>query len=255
MSYTKLLKTLQPAPYTTKLVNNSVMSEDWSSWLQTLEETVRELNTQGLSSQTLNPDFNFNTGVGSIITQADANGTYISEKWQVYGNTSGTYYIRQDSYTDTDEDSTGSDKYLYLRWYSYSSGDFYFYQEFSGAKYIRRYQNKTLTISTSITLTTNDPIKCQLAFYINWGSDTELLKGNVVKIAPGKNVYYSTFNIPSADKYSTTGTPTIEYRIYWLNHPGGTPYININYIKAELNDKASPLMVDHFLERTRIDNA
>ncbi|MDP6771351.1 MAG: hypothetical protein QF704_11695, partial [Anaerolineales bacterium] len=189
------------------------------------------------------------------VTEADGDGTYISEEWQIEGAGVATYTFTQTTYDDDASDNTGSDTFIECDIDSYTSGDFYLYQRRSGARYLRKHQLNDICLSLSATSELSDPFKVQFEIYFYFDTGNASYMGNVMEIQPGDNFIYSKIRTNKLAGETIGASPYIEFRLHFLTTVASSTIINLRYIKGEFSNHATPLYIDQGLEQTRIDNA
>lgn len=228
---------------------------NWQKYLQQLTNAANVNNYYGNPSVLLNSDFYWNTGVSSPVTQADGDGAFISEKWQVHGAAAATYTIAQEAYAGNSSDQIGSTTYLNVEVPAYTIGDFYLYQRQAGSQFLRRYQSRRLNLSMLGFNNQNKSVNLNLEVFfffdpasITYTGQTILLDENEFELSDIINTDFIGNTAVGAGAY-------VEFRLRFGDLGNGTANFDINYIKAEMADEPTILYVDHALERTRINNS
>lgn len=228
---------------------------DWQKWLQQLTTLTNVNNYYGNPSVLLNSDFYWNTGVASPVTQADGNGAFFSEKWQVQGAAVANYSLAQTAFAANDADQIGSTTYIHVTVSSYSSGDFYLYQRQTGSEFLRRYQGRLLNFSLLANNNQNKTIKLKLEIFFYFNPTSVAYSEGTVLLNPGQNELSSAINTNFIGTTAVGASPYVEFRLRFSDLVDGTADVNLIYLKAEMADQPTVLYVDHALERTRIDNS
>lgn len=231
------------------------------SWIQFHNAVANQINSAafyGNPSELLNSDFNFNVGVPTPVTQADPDGTYISEKWQVHGAAVATYSFEHVAYGTTDYDPTGSLEYMHFTITNYSgdgsNSDFYIYQQRDGSQYLRQYQERIISCSLNFNNNQNAAVFCRFEIYFFYdGSTPEVFQGKNFSLAPGQNEISDTIQTPTISGKTIGGAPYMQTRFVFCTLNNNTADLNGLYLKTELAEQATVLYVDHALERVRID--
>lgn len=249
------VQTVQPLRDLLSSVDN-VINADYQKWHQQISDTLNTSNFYGNPSVLLNSDFYWNTGVPTPVTQADPDGTFFSEKWQVNHNGSATFSLAQTAFPANDPDQTGSTTYMNLSVSAYDdSGDLCLYQRQTGSQFLRRYQGKTNNFSSKIINNGTNTVMTQYQIYYFFDpSDATYIQGTLA-LPPGLTELGTGITTPEIGSTSVGAGAYVEYRFVFKTIPGGTADIDIIYLKSEMADNSTVLYVDHALERARIDNS
>lgn len=235
-------------------------STNWVNYHNQVAEQINSAEFYGNPSELLNSDFNFNVAIAAPVTQADGDGAYVSEKWQIHGAAVATYSIAHTAYTATANDPTGSKEYLQVTISNYtgngSNSDFYLYQQSAGAQFLRQYQHRNLSFSCNINNNQSANITCRFEYYFFYdGSAPVIKRGSNFTLQPGNNEISDTFMTDDLLGKTVGAAPYIQFRFVFCTLNANTADISILYLKYEIADEATVLYVDHPLERTRIDNS
>ena len=233
--------------------DSNSLNSNWQKLFNQMTNLQNVTEGYGNPSVALNSDFYWNTGVVSPITSDGL----ISEEWGIYSNAgaSGTYTITKESVPANDLDQTGSLYYLRVQIHTYTGAgdgaDFYIYQRQTGNQFLRRYQNRNLSLSTRILNNLTDGFKVQLQYVPNYDPSTETLSANVISVDQTTGFYSTTVTTPSLSGKSVGAGASADFRLAIF----GVGDVNLYYIKAEMCDKPTDLYIDHALEKTRIANS
>lgn len=228
---------------------------NWQKYLQQLTNASNVNNYYGNPSVLLNSDFYWNTGVASPVTQADGDGAFISEKWQVKGAGVATYTITQEPFAGNATDQIGSTTYLNVNVSSYTSGDFYIYQRQTGSQFLRRYQSRRLNLSMLAYNNQNASSNLSFEVFFFFDPTSVTYSGQILMMAENENEIADIINTNFIGSTAVGAGAYVEFRLRFGALNSGTANIDINYIKAEMADEPTILYVDHALERTRINNS
>lgn len=226
-------------------------SSDWQKYLNQINNKINIGNNYGNPSICLNSDFYWNAGAPPI-----------SEKWNLF-NSSGTVTVTRTTYPADSSDQTGSNTYLLVQVTGYTGvgdgSDLYLYQQQDGADFLRRYQNRNISMSMGAT-SNSSSVNTQLQVYIYYDTSSQLLSNSASVIDATTKFYASTVMPPILQGKSIGASPYVQFRLAIkppvpFSSPANNISFNLNYIKTEMSDIATTLYVDHALERVRIDNS
>lgn len=249
--------TLVQNQYTDPISQNSSQKihPDWQKWYQAIHNQVSSTNYYGYPSLCLNSNFYWNRGVSSPVTQADGDGAFFSEKWQVHGASAANYTLTQTTFNGDNEDNSGSNTYINVSVSSWNGNSFYLYQRQSGAQFLRLYQNRNMQLSAKIINNQNDLDSFYFEVYYYYDTGTDRYESAVFNLDSGINYVSAEIDIPLIGPQSIGATPYVEFRFVFNNLNNNTADFDLIYIKAEMSDMPTPLYVDAALEKTRIDNS
>lgn len=228
---------------------------DWQKWFQQVHNTVAETNYSGNPSQLLNSDFNFNRSIANPVTQADGSGAFFSEKWQVFGAANAAYTLTKANFTGNESDQTGSTTYVNVNVSAWNGGEFFFYQRFDGEQFLRRFQNRNIFMSTKLVNNGSETIVVKFVVNSFYDPEQDNFEKGVIHLAPGENYSSTHIVTQSVSPNSVGASPLVQFKFEFVDLPGGTADFDLIYIKGEIADSPTPLLIDHFLEETRIDNS
>lgn len=226
-------------------------THEWQQWFNTLQDAVSSHNNLSNSALTLNPDFHWSRTVGNTPTTSD--GEFV-EKWNVTSNGS-SFTITPTFYTSTtDNANTGSQRYVNVAIPTPGVNDFEIYQDF--ANKLSKYEDQQIAVSALIK--NNNANRHNIKFYVgfdtnNDGTDEFSITSKVIRILDNqKESLTAVFNAPSIITDNQNNTVTLKLL---LSDMSAAVDIDIFYIKFEFSDHFTPLIVDHIIEKVRIDNA
>jgi len=228
---------------------------DWQKWFQQVNDRVNVNNYYGNPSVLLNSDFYWNRGVTSPVTQADGDGAYFSEKWQVFGASSADYTITKETFDGNSPDQIGSTNYINVYIANYTSGSLYLYQRQSGAQFLRRYQQRVMNFSLQAFNNQNVSIRLLLEIYFYFDTGHASYSQAVFFLEPGENEISSIINTEFIGSNSVGASPYVDFRLNIVGLNNNTADFDLIYLKTEIADQPTILYVDHALEKTRIDNS
>lgn len=230
-------------------------NSEWQKWLGQVKDQLNNNNYYGYPSVLLNSDFYWNKAIATPVTQADPDGTYFSEKWQVHGSAVATYTLTQTAFPANNSDQIGSITYIRVQVSAYTAGDFYLYQRQTGSEFLRRYQNRSISFSILANNTTTNTLKVQLEIFIFFDPTSVIKKQAVIFLDPGETETASIIKTEPIAPTAVGAGAYVEFRLRFISLEGNPADFNLIYLKAEMADQATVLYVDHALERTRIDNS
>lgn len=226
---------------------------NWQKYLQQLTNASNVNNYYGNPSVLLNSDFYWNRGTTSPVTQADGDGAYISEKWQVHGAGVATYAITQEAYVGNSSDQIGSTTYLNVNVSAFAGGEFYLYQRQTGAQFLRRYQSRRLNLSMLAFNNQGSSTNLSLEVFFFFDPFSATYTGQMILLKDGENELSDIINTPFIGDNAVGAGAYVEFKLRFGSV--GAANFDINYIKAEIADEPTILYVDHALEKSRIDNS
>lgn len=240
--------------------NSSNLNANWQKLFNQMTNQQNVTDGYGNPSVALNSDFYWNNGVSSPITT----DTFISEKWKIFGAATTTFTVTQTAYNNSSNNQTGSTTYLNIAITGYTGigdgSDLYIYQRQSGSQFLRRYQNRNISMSIESLNNNTAGVKVQMQMYIYYDTTNQLFSSSVTNIDTNTDSY-SSIVFPSQLTTGLVGSSSyIDFRLAILPpvpfiSPANNINFNLNYFKAEICDKSTDLYVDHALERVRIDNS
>ena len=234
---------------------------NWVNWTNSISNLINNAEYYGNPSEALNSDFYWQRGITTPITQADGDGAFFAEKWQIHGASVATYTITTTAYAADASDQIGSIYYENFDISNYtgngSNSDFYAYQRTATQScFLRRFQERIVSMSCNVTnnLPTLASARFEIYFYFD-GDTPQRFMGNNFEMQPGfQEVSDQIETIPLAG--ITIGVaPYVEFRFVICNLENNISQFNLGDLKVEIADQASILYVDHALEKTRIDNS
>ncbi|RTL14558.1 MAG: hypothetical protein EKK56_00955 [Flavobacteriaceae bacterium] len=247
-------------------VDKTILGDDTNhrNWIQFMNQVASQINLPnyyGNPSECLNSDFNWQRGIATPVTQANGDGAYISEKWQIHGAAVATYTITSTQYAATADYQSASKYYEHVVVSNYAGNgtlsDFYIYQQTTtGSNFLRLYQLQILNFSTLIVNNQTAAInmKFEILFHYD-GSADDLYESNTFDLTPGEN-YMASDLITSSIANKTVGAGAyVQFRLVFCKLNANTADIDVRYIKCEIANQPTALYVDHALEKTRIDNS
>lgn len=228
----------------------------WQKWFQQIHNIISVNSYYGNPSCLLNSDFYFNSGVSTPTTEADGNGAFFSEKWQVTGAAGANYSLTQTAVPANDPDQTGSVTYMKFNVTSWDGSTLlYLYQSQAGSQFVRRYQGRNLYMSAKIKNNTQESITIGFRVLVHYDPTSKEFKKGTLTINPGINYISAPIKTDMIDDVAVGGSPYVNFGFQFVNLPSGTADLNVYYIKAELADTPTELYIDHALEETRIANS
>jgi hypothetical protein len=244
--------------------DKDVNHDNWTKWLNNVQDVLNSPAYYGYPSLCLNSDFNFQSGVPSSINQGNGDGALWAQLWKIHGASIATYTITHTAYSaNNDNNSTGSLYYVNFDVTNYTGdgtgSDFYGYQQFNGAQYLQQFQSRIISMSCVINNTQTKSINGKFEIYFNFNESSPdvvdmTYSSQVFEIAAGYNEISAQITTDDLSQYTVGASPYMQFRFVFCNLGDNTANINLQYVKAELADDATILYVDHFLEQTRIAN-
>lgn len=227
-------------------------SRVWINWFNQVNQAINLTEYYGNPSVTINPDFNFVSGVPTPRTQAAGNGVTVAEKWLLRGATGNTYSIGWSPVLATSGATSGSNNAINVVVTS-QTAPIIIYQIQPGSAYLRQYQGRPLSISSAIQLLTGEAI-CRFNYVEFFDPSSRICTGKTFRITSGRNEYSGVVDIPFLAGSSIGAAPyaSIEFEI--VSSSASFSFV-LEYIKAELAEQPTVLYVDHALEQTRIANS
>lgn len=241
----------QPPIYDNILKDTGEYTYEWQNWINRLHSFASPLAFLFNEALVLNPDFHWSRVIGNTSTTTD--GEFV-EKWFVKSNGSA-FTITPAFYTSTINNAeTGSQRYINVSIPTPSSNDFEIYQSFPN--YLSKYHNRKI-VCTAL-LKNNNSNRHNLRFYAgfdtnNDGTDDYSVRGKTVRIeGDQKEQITALLETPTINTDNQNNTVRLKLLLTELD---SAVDINIFYIKFEFGLKPSDIVIDHILEKVRIDNA
>ncbi|TXG78029.1 hypothetical protein E6Q11_01825 [Candidatus Dojkabacteria bacterium] len=259
MTTNNIFIAFSPPPTSQRVVDNEKeITREWRNWVDSLYNEVNTLaNASSQQSLLLNSDFNFSDGISLPVTETEPDGAFIAEKWQIMKSTGSIYSCGAVDYIDNDQDNSGSRKYLYLNVSDVGEAGISVYQEMEGHHNIRRFQKRNVTFTVTASNSSLESCIVNLEISILDGSTIIYnKKSSSFTWVNGKNSHYAVLkNQFSISSFDTLINPKIQFKLNIIKVPLAGCLLRIHHIKLENGIRPTPLIVDHPIERLRIDNS
>lgn len=251
------IEPLNPAPRLQPINDkNGSLNYDWDRFFYNTYSTVNALSSVSASpSMILNGNFHYSAS--TPVTEADGDGAYTAEKWQIKSDSSATYQIENKYYELNDRFHINSLNYHDIAIDDYDSNDIFLYQQLDGLHYVRMVKEIPITFSASCTNVSGGSVALKFGIYRNYDPDDSLVLSRAVNLSPGENIVAATIDLtqlPSENTFSVGSNPYIQFRVYVTEFIGNCR-VKLHYVKVERGRFATPLIIDNALERVRIDNS
>jgi len=230
----------------------TTLSKNYELYLNSMGANVGSLNKRCFNCEFRNPDFNFLTTAGTTpITNLDPSDTEIVKNWFAVFGGGNTFSITPTAYTTNGYYGTGSRYYLNLNVSNLVSEIQLYnlnYNNYSNS--IAKYSNQIVSLSgIFLNNLTNFP---EISFTASDNTGI-LAETPSIVLEPGYNLVNIQMQIPDLSEESADVSNPLIFNTN-LKKTDGTCDTNIYYLKSEISDSASPLIIDHNLENLLINS-
>ncbi len=240
----------QPFQSDVLIPNSPKVSIDYQRFFDDLYTNAASVQNRAFQCQTRNPDFNIlSANAYNPVTQASPQDTEIVAKWFVHnGGGANAFTFTPVAFGATEVSVTGSNNYLTVNVTSINQALYLWNQnysttgQFNGGNF---YSNKTLMFSSIIDNTGND--RTQIRYSAMLGNYQEV-KSGIIVLQPGINLIATSIQIPDLSGINLGPNPYMQPRLNIEAISSVSSTFDLYYVKAEVSNLASPLLVDHLLE-------
>lgn len=230
----------------------TTLSKNYEIYLNSVGKNVGSLNKRCFNCELRNPDFNFLTTSGTTpITNLDPSNTEVVKNWFAVFGGGNTFSITPTAYTTNGNFGTGSRYYLNLNVSNLVSEIQLYNLNYNNLSNSRaKYSNQTVSLSGIIlNKLANFP---QISFTASDNSGVIAETTNIV-LQPGYNLLNIQMQIPDLSGSVADVSDPLIFNTN-LKKTDGTCDTDIYYLKSEISDSASPLIIDHNLENLLINS-
>lgn len=259
MSLQSLLKSLSSLPIQSNVISiaqnssgkfQTRISAHYQQFLKKILSSSNSLVNRGNSGQLLNPNFNILSANGiAPVTPLEGSDYEVIKQWFVVnGGGINDYTLTPTPYSSIQTDGDQSNNYLNIQITDQDSPLYLYNLNYSQAGQFNSVANinqKPLAFSWSMMNNADSLASMQFSLAFSTGDE---IKTPMVFIPPG---YYSTSLIlPPVDLngISYSSADFVQPRVYFSQVQGNPVDLSVSYLKAELSDLASPLIVNPVLE-------
>lgn len=230
----------------------TTLSKNYEIYLQSVGKNVGSLNQRGFNCEFRNPDFNFLTMAGlTPVTDLDPSDSEIVKNWFAVFGGGNTFSITPTAYMTNGHLGTGSRYYLNVN-ISNLVSELQLYNLNYSVNSNSRAKYSSQTVSLSGIFLNNLNNFPEISFTASDDSGIIGETPNIV-LQPGYNLVNIQMEIPDL---SETPADTANQLVFNTNFKktDGSCDTNIYYLKSEISDSASPLIIDHNLENLLINS-
>lgn len=230
----------------------TTLSKNYEIYLNSVGQNIGSLNQRSFNCEFRNPDFNFLAPSGTTpITNFDPSGTEIVKNWFAVFGAGNTFSITPTAYSNNGNYGTGSRYYLHCNVSNLVSEIQFYnlnYNNYSNSN--AKYSNQIVSLSgIFLNNLTNFP---EISFSAIDNSGILAETPNII-LQPGYNLINIQMKIPDLSQESVNISNPLIFNTN-IKKTDGTCDADIYYLKSEISDSASTLIIDHNLENLLINN-
>jgi hypothetical protein len=252
MSNDTLVRNMSNPPIWSQVSNEQgVASIDYERFFNSTQTNISTLINNAQPYLTINPDFNvLSANNYNPVTDLSPDFTEIVSKWFVDNGLGNTFALTPVAYTNSQRPISGSNNYINVAISNLTTPITLQNQNFSTTGQFRgdTYTGQILTFSTVINNNNvsqaHAPQLRFQAFITNVGT----IRGNSFYLKPNLNYISTRLKIPQFNTANLGASPYTQFQLAIEQANNETLNFDIYYLKSELSDSATPLVVNHILE-------
>lgn len=247
-----LVQQISNAPNWSDVQNQQgVASIDYERFFSTLHENSNSLINRAQEYILRNPDFNvLSANAYNPVTEASPNLTEILNKWFVENGTGNTFTLTPVAYTATQRSASGSVNYLNVVVDTLATTISLLNQNFSTTGQFRADALSGQLISLSAIIRNNNAAQAvapQLSFSANTPG-FGVTNGYGWYLQTGFNFINTSIQMPDFEDVNLGSNPYTQFQLNIEDAFGESLDFDIFYLKAEISNLSTPLVVNHILE-------
>lgn len=208
--------------------------------LESINQFLDGLLTISNPPQTLNSGFATLSAQGMTpTTQADGDNFEFIGNWFVVGATQATYVLTPTQYPNNSPIVSGSPYFMNNVVSTYSGNGMYFYQRQAGM--VRKFQEQFITLTLRANNNGLNTIRLRFDFNFFLNPSTVAYEGGALYLEPGYSEVTTTLKTASLRNQTVGSGNYVEFRLSFVDLPGGTANFDLYSIKGEFGKIGTPL--------------
>lgn len=252
MTNTSIVQQISNPPnWSTVSDESGVASIDYQRLFSSLHSNSNSLINRAQEYILRNPDFNLLSANGyNPVTQASPNLTEIVSKWFVSNGAGNTFSLTPTAYTATQRSASGSVNYLNVVVTTLASTLSLLNQNYSTTGQFRADSLSGQLISLSAIIRNNNlsQLKAPLCSFSANTPGFGVTPGEGIFLQTGLNFLTTNIQMPDFGDTNLGANPYTQFQFNIDNAYSENLDFDIFYLKSEVSDLSTPLIVNHILE-------
>jgi len=240
-----------PPNWSTVADEQGVASIDYQRLFSSLHANSNSLINRAQEYILRNPDFNvLSSNMYAPVTQASTDLTEIFSKWFVSNGTGNTFTLTPTAYTGTQRSASGSINYLNVQVPVLATPLSLLNQNFSTTGQFRSDSLSGQLISLSAIIRNNNTgqLKSPACSFSANTPGIGMTNGGGIYLQKAFNFINTDIQMPDFGDTDLGSNPYTQFQFNIDNAYSESLDFDIFYLKAELSDLSTPLVVNHILE-------